>query len=92
MQRTIIHGVPYFTDALNRLFTWDTEAQPHPIGTYNPTTNTITYADNHLTQLSHRLQTWRASQSPRLRKPATSNSGGDFGGKGDREADSEGEC
>lgn len=90
MQRTIIHGVPYFTDALNRLFTWDTEAQPQHIGTYQPITNTITYADNHLTQLSHRLQTWRASQTARLRKPTAS--GGDSRGKGDRETDSEGEC
>ena len=91
MQRTIIHGVPYFTDALNRLFTWDAEAQPHPIGQYNPPTTTLTYADNHLTQLSHRLQPWRASQTARLRKPSAT-SGGDSRGKGDREADSEGEC
>lgn len=78
MQRQIIHGVPYFTDALHRLFTWDAEAPPHPIGTYNPTTNTITYTDNHLAQLSQRLQTWRANQTARLRKPSAS-SGGDSG-------------
>jgi hypothetical protein len=90
MQRQIIHGVPYFTDALNRLFTWDAEAQPQPIGTYHPTTNTITYADNHLAQLSHRLQTWRANQSARLRKP-TASSGGDAGRQANGETNSEDE-
>lgn len=91
MQRTIIHGVPYFTDALNRLFTWDSEAQPHPIGAFNQTTNTITYTDNHLTQLSQRLQTWRGAQTARLRKPPTAASGGDSGCKGNGQENSEDE-
>lgn len=93
MQRQIIHGVPYFTDTLNRLFTWDAEAQPYPIGTYSPTTNTITYTDNHIAQLSQRLQTWRTNQHARLRKPvaASATSGGDSGGKANGQANSEDE-
>jgi hypothetical protein len=92
MQRQIIHGVPYFTNALNQLFTWDSEAPPHPIGSYNPTTNTIAYTDNHLAQLSQRLQTWRGNQSARLRKPAAAAaSGGDSGRKGNGQENSEDE-
>lgn len=90
MQRQIIHGVPYFTNALNQLFTWDSEAAPHPVGSYNPDTNTITYTDNHLAQLSQRLQTWRGAQSARLRKPVTT-SGGDSGRKGNGQENSEDE-
>ena len=89
MQRQIIHGVPYFTDTLNRLFTWDTETQPQPIGTYSPATNTITYTDNHIAQLSQRLQTWRTNQTARLRKPSAS--GGDSGGKGNGQENPEDE-
>ncbi len=91
MQRQIIHGVPYFTDALNRLFTWDSEAPPHPVGSYDPATNTVTYADNHLAQLSQRLQTWRASQNVRLRKPPAAASGGDSGRKANGQENSEDE-
>ena len=91
MQRQIIHGVPYFTNALNQLFTWDSEAPPHPIGSYNSATNTIAYTDNHLAQLSQRLQTWRGAQSARLRKPAAATSGGDSGRKGNGQENSEDE-
>lgn len=91
MQRQIIHGVPYFTDAFNRLFTWDTEAQPQLIGTFQPATHTITYTDNHIAQLTQRLQTWRGAQSNRLRKPTAATSGGDSGRKSNGQENSEDE-
>jgi hypothetical protein len=72
MQRQIINGVPYFTDNQNRLFTWDTEAQPQHIGAYNPTTGAVTYEPNHLANLATRLQVWREKQQPRDRKAANS--------------------
>jgi len=91
MQRQIIHGVPYFTDALNRLFTWDTETQPHPIGTYDSNSKTIAYTDNHIAQLSQRLQTWRTNQNARPRKPTATSSGGDSSGKDNGQENSEDE-
>ena len=42
------YGVPYYIDAANCLFTWDTEAEPQPIGTYDPTTGQVSYAADHL--------------------------------------------
>ena len=95
MQRQIVHGVPYFTDAANRLFTWDTEAAPQHIGTYHPDTGTVSFTDGHLTKLSGRLQSWRAKQHPRPRKPgattaaAASNSRGNTRDKADGEEDSD---
>ena len=71
MQRTIIHGVPYFTDNQNRLHTWDTEATPQLIGAHNPTTDAVTYEPNHLDKLAERLQDWRSKQQPRDRKTVT---------------------
>ena len=68
MQRQLINGVPYFTDNQNRLFTWDTEAQPQHIGAYNPTTGVVTYEPDHLAKLATRLQVWREKQQPRDRK------------------------
>ena len=70
MQRVITNGVPYFTDNQNRLFTWDTEAQPQHIGAHNPTTGAVTYEPNHLANLATRLQVWREKQQPRDRKAA----------------------
>lgn len=75
MQRMILHGVPYFVDVQNRLFTWDTETDPQHIGQYNPTSDTIVYTENYFIQLNGRLQDWRSKQQPRLRK-ATSNGRG----------------
>jgi hypothetical protein len=72
MQRQIINGVPYFTDNQNRLFTWDTEAQPQLIGAYNPTTGVVTYESNHLDSLTTRLKVWREKQQPRDRKATNS--------------------
>jgi hypothetical protein len=72
MQRVITNGVPYFTDNQNRLFTWDTEAQPQHIGAHNPTTGAVTYEPNHLANLATRLQVWREKQQPRDRKAANS--------------------
>ena len=80
MQRQIIHGVPYFIDGANNLHLWDTEAPAHRIGTYSKATDTLTFTDNHLTQLSDRLQAWRSKQIARPRKPTANrrgNSGGD---------------
>lgn len=76
MNRVISNGVPYYVDATNRLFTWDTEAEPQPIGTYDPTTGQVSYAADHLSKLSSRLQEWRSKQQHRPRKaPGTVSRG-----------------
>ena len=105
MQRQIVNGVPYFTDAQNRLFTWDAEAQPQHIGSFVPstpkstaaaTTAPVQFNDNHLAKLTDRLQGWRAKQHARSRKPGASDSnaasGGNSGSKADGETDSEGDA
>ena len=70
MQRQIIHGVPYFIDGSSNLYLWDPEAPAQRIGTYNKSTDSINYGDNHLTQLTDRLQVWRDKQVARPRKPS----------------------
>jgi hypothetical protein len=91
MERHIVNGVPYFTDNQNRLYTWDTEAQPQIIGAYNPTTDTVTYEPNHLDKLAERLEDWRSKQQPRDRK-AIANSRRNPRGKASKPAqDSEGD-
>lgn len=80
MQRQIIHGVPYFIDGANNLHLWDTETTAYRVGTYAKATDSVTFTDNHLTQLSERLQVWRSKQFARPRKPTANrrgNSGGD---------------
>jgi hypothetical protein len=72
MQRQLIHGVPYFVNAQNKLYTWDTEAEPQHIGTYNPSTDTISYVADIQSKLAGRLQSWREQQNPRPRKPTNS--------------------
>lgn len=101
MQRQIINGVPYFTDAQSRLFTWDAEAQPQHLGTFEPTnpkstaaatTATIRFNDNHLAKLTDRLQGWRAKQNARSRKPgAGADSSKDAAGGGNRLSQADGE-
>ncbi len=73
MQRQIIHGVPYFVDNQNRLFTWDTEADPQHIGSYDPTTGNAIFAEDHLGKLAGRLCDWRSKQSIRARKAIASS-------------------
>lgn len=68
MNRLIANGVPYYVDASSRLFTWDTEAEPQPIGTYDAATGQVTYANDHLVKLGARLQEWRGKQQHRPRK------------------------
>ncbi len=80
MQRQIIHGVPYFLDSQNRLFPWDTETSSQPIGQYNPATDSIVYADDHLVKLAGKLAVWREQQKPRLRKAGDPKSRGAAGG------------
>ena len=80
MQRQIIHGVPYFIDGANNLHLWDTETSAHRIGTYSKATDTVTFTDNHLTQLSDRLQAWRSKQAARPRKAGATNRRGNSSG------------
>ncbi len=76
MQRQIIQGVPYFTDKSNKVYTWDLEADPILIGTYNGDTKTVTFTENHLAKLTDRLKVWRLSQVGRPRKsPPTASNG-----------------
>jgi hypothetical protein len=82
MQRQIIHGVPYFVDSQNRLFTWDTESAPQQIGHYEPQSQAVTFAEDHLPKLSSRLAIWRGSQQARLRKASNSTSRGTARGRG----------
>ena len=76
MQREIFHGVPYFIDKQNNLFTWDTESTPQHIGAYNPTTGDICYDPDHLKKLEARLEAWRGKQEARPRKSKVSNGRG----------------
>jgi hypothetical protein len=80
MQRQIIHGVPYFLDSQNRLFPWDTETSSQPIGQYNPATDSILYADDHLVKFTGKLAVWREQQKPRLRKAGDPKSRSAAGG------------
>lgn len=80
MQRQIIHGVPYFTDAANNLYIWSTEEPKINIGTYNPATQAITFQPNHIATLGDQLTTWRANQKIRARK---STNGRGTGGQSD---------
>lgn len=74
MQRTILHGVPYFTDSQNRLFLWDTEAPTVCIGSYDAETDTIHYDNTAIGNLGNRLQIWRQNQNSRPRKSTATGS------------------
>ncbi len=78
MQRVLVHGVPYFTNAANQLFTWEPEGTPQRIGTYHPADKTVRFEINHLQGLTGALQVWRSKQQPRPRKSqgTTTNSRG----------------
>ena len=76
MQRQIIHGVPYFTDAANNLYIWSTEEPATIIGTYNPAAQAITFQSNHLTAIKDQLVAWRSSQTIRARKSTNSRGTG----------------
>lgn len=75
MQRQIVHGVPYFVDKQNRLFTWDTEADPQHIGSYDPASGNVIFVEDHLGKLAGRLCDWRSKQSIRARKAVASSRG-----------------
>jgi len=75
MQRQIVHGVPYFTDAANKLYIWDAEQPAYSIGTYDPIKKTVEYESNHRIGLKDRLAAWRSKQVARSRKPQATNSG-----------------
>lgn len=91
MQRQLIHGVPYFVNAQNKLYTWDTEAEPQPIGTYNPSTDTISYLPDVQSKLAGRLQSWREQQKSRPRKPSAATGRGHSRGAAAATQDSENE-
>lgn len=74
MQRQIIHGVPYFTDVQNRLYTWEPEGSPSHIGTYDPVKKSVDFLPNHQAMLEEKLATWRRTQHTRSRKPAATAS------------------
>jgi hypothetical protein len=80
MQRQIIHGVPYFTDAANNLYLWSTEQSATCIGSYDPATQAITFQQDHLTTIKDQLTAWRSSQTIRARK---STNGRGTGGQTD---------
>ncbi len=88
MQRQILYGVPYFIDSAHKLYTWDRDSSPQPIGQYNPTDQKIQFKDNHITGLVGRLAEWRAAQVPRLRK-GTPNGRGHSKQQTSAETDSE---
>lgn len=76
MQREIVHGVPYFIDKQHNLYTWDTEASPQHIGSYNATTGEIRYNTDNFQKLEGRLASWRAKQEARARKSKVTNARG----------------
>ncbi len=90
MQRQIIHGVPYFIDGSSNLYLWDPEAPAQRIGTYTKATDTVTYSDNHLAQLTDRLQVWREKQFARPRKPGAAAAANGRGNSGRGAAEGEG--
>jgi len=77
MQRQIIHGVPYFTDVQNRLYTWEPEGSPSHIGTYDPVKKSVDFLPNHQAILDEKLATWRRTQHTRSRKPAAASASTD---------------
>ncbi len=92
MQRVLVHGVPYFTNAANQLFTWEPEGTPQRIGTYKPADKTVSFEANHLQGLTRPLQDWRSKQQPRPRKSqgaATTNSRGNSRNRSDSAEDLE---
>ena len=69
MQRQIVHGIPYFTDAINKLYVWDQELPNQCIGNYDSIKKTVEFKSNHLEGLRTHLTAWRSKQLPRSRKP-----------------------
>ena len=73
MQRQIVHGIPYFTDAINKLYVWDHELPNQCIGTYDSIKKTVEFKSNHLEGLREHLAVWRRNQLPRSRKPVVAS-------------------
>ena len=70
MQRQIVDGVPYFIDKQNTVYLWDTQTTtPTRIGTYSPTTKSVSLQSDLQTKLSGKLEQWRSNTQPRLRRP-----------------------
>ena len=67
MQRLIVHGVPYYVDSQNKLFTYDTESIC--IGTYSAEDGEVAIDANVREQLKSKVIEWRGKQQPRTRKP-----------------------
>jgi hypothetical protein len=67
MQRQIIHGIPYYVDSKNKLYTYSDDSVH--IGSYNPTNSVVEYIEGIHATLGDSVKQWRIGQSSRSRKP-----------------------
>ena len=80
MQRLIVHGVPYHCDSQNRVFLYDSSADPLRIGIYDPTTQRVVLQDEVKPVLLQRMLAWREQQVARKRKPTEDSHADEDGG------------
>lgn len=72
MQKKIIQGIPFWVDAQNRIYLFETkEAPTNPIclGTYSPQTETIALKDNWRELYQANIEEYRRKSAPRARVP-----------------------
>lgn len=76
MQRILLHGVPYFINGSNELFTYTQDIAPIHIGSYNSDTDTVILKSGITSLLEPALAAWRATLTAKPRKPTTASNGG----------------
>jgi hypothetical protein len=80
MQRLIVHGVPYHCDSQNRIYLYDSSADPLCIGTYDPTSQRVVLQNEVKPVVFQRMLAWREQQSARKRKPTDEAEADEDGG------------
>lgn len=74
MQKKILQGIPFWVDAQNRIYVFETKEAPvNPIclGTYNPQTDMIALKENWRELYAGNLEEYRKKCGPRARVPAS---------------------
>lgn len=72
MQKKVIQGVPFWVDAQNRIYVFETKevpANPIWLGTYNTQSDTVELAANWRELYAMNLEDYRKKAAPRARVP-----------------------
>jgi hypothetical protein len=72
MQKKIIQGIPFWVDAQNRVFAFETKELPsNPLwlGTYNPQTEKVELLSNWREAYAQTLEDYHKKAAPRARVP-----------------------